>query len=887
MPTPAQSLMARLRSGISQKRGRSAKTQGTQSGEEGLGGLGGPGRQPQGTIPTAPGVLQGRPETKPLPATEISDKELLTYIEECRKLAWDARKPHEPRLLTNLAYYNDRQWDYWDDVQGRLRNWRENDTNAYRSWPVHNLIKPKIRKLVARTHASNMEVIVSPKTETAKDLEAAEAFSAIAEHVAATNRLDEQNLEIIRQTTAIGPVFRKTWIDWEAPVLMPVYGDEVDEQGNPVLIDTKEIPSGDIRKTIVPWQEGFPDPRSSRPEEWEWFIQERQMTLGQVRESFPETGMFVTPGEGMNLQNSTRALIDTIVSRGYNTAAKLRDLVTVREFWHLPSPMFPEGATVWTCEGVVLWRGPWIYPSLKRLPFALYVWERGIETPWGFAATDAARGPQDIYNQCIAILNDNSRDGDKLLVPVGSGLRHDSFTRGKANEVLLWDPTGARGSKPELLQMSGTRPETLELLRIAREDMAEILEVQPVSDGIAPSGVTAAVAIESLERLNRTASAIAIETFRQSMLVDTLITLEIAKDVYTEPAILSFRSSAGNVRDEGQSEGLNALVDLLSVTQAEPEDYLDAMGALPEQADKKGRGKVVQFSCLNEGRIDVDVRASAGKDPAQRLAILQDMAKNGQFAPENVEMTITLLEAMQVEDADKLTARLLRVLMRQQAKQDDAVRQAQEMKAQEAEAQGKAVAEAEAAKAQTEAAKAQAEAEVKLALAQQQAEAEKEQIILKADLDLRNQQALAQSQMQADAVRMAHERITAPDGTPEHEAQETPQMEAAEHELGIELQDEDDYMPQVPLAEPGEALEFGEAPEEMPELEDEVPEYEEEPLMPPFEDESLEAPEMGETLPLPLEEPEALEEPEEAPLPRRRQRGRGRGRGPQAPQEQE
>lgn len=869
MPTPFDTLVARLRSGISQGRGKAK----TQNGEDGLGGLGGPGRQPQGKVPSAPGVLKGHPETEPRPTTEPSDKELYTYIEECRKMAWEARRAHEPRLLTNLAYYNDRQWDYWDDAQGRLRNWREHDSNAYRSWPVHNLIKPKLRKLVARTHASNMEVIVSPKTETAKDIDAAEAFSAIVEHVAAVNRLDEQNLEIIRQTTAIGPVFRKTWIDWGAPVLMPIYGDEVDEQGKPVLVGTKEVPSGDIRKTIVPWQEGFPDPRSNRPEEWEWFIHERQMTLGQVREAFPETGMYVVAGENQNLQNSVKPLIDAIVSRGYNTAAKLRDLVTVREFWHLPSPMFPEGATVWTCEGLILWRGPWIYPSLKRLPFSLYVWERGIETPWGFAATDAARGAQDIYNQCIAILNDNSRDGDKLLVPVGSGLRHDSFVRGKANEVLLWDPNGARGFEPKLLQMSGTRPETLELLRIAREDMAEILEVQPVSDGIAPSGVTAAVAIESLERLNRTASAIAIETFRQGLLVDTLITLEVAKDVYTEPAILSFRSSAGNVRDEGQTEGINALIDLLSVTQAEPEDYLDAMGALPEQADKKGRGRVVEFSSLNEGRIDVDVRASAGKDPAQRLAILQDMAKNGYFAPDNLETTIVLLEAMQVEDADKLTARLLRVLMRQQAKQDDALRQAQELKAQEAEAQGKAQAEAEAAKAQSEAAKMQAEGEVKLALAQQEAEAEKEQIILKADLELRNQQALAQARAQAEAVRMAHERITAPDGTPEHEAQESPQMEAAEHALGIELQDEDDYMPQVPLAEPGEALEFGEAPEEMPEYE--APD---------------EAPDMGEaeTLPLPLEEPEALEEPtEEAPLPRRRQRGRGRGRGARLSQEQE
>lgn len=591
-----------------------------------------------------------------------------------------ARRPHEGKYLTNLGYYNNKQWEYYDNESQSIKHWRDHDRNPYRTWSVHNLIAPKARKLIARTMASHLETIVSARSTAPADIECASEMSAALEHVACVNKMDEQDLEIIRHFTLIGPCFRKTMIDWDATLPVPLFDE------NFAISEVLEVKSGDIRKYVVPWEESFPDPRSDNPDRWEWFIHAQEMSLSEIEQMFPDRGMFVTGGGNDASENDTLRRIDTVVQTQAGRAthsSKKRALV--RELWHKPSADWPKGLTVWECEGIILWSGDWIYPGLTSLPFVPYYYERAISSPWADSATERGKGPQDNINQAICAIVDNAKEGPaKILNPAGSGLRHDSFRRGQPHQVLTYDPLNANGAKPEYWQTPPVAGSVMELLAKSEEHLAEIMEVQPVSDGLVPAGVTAAAAIQSLQMSNQSASSITIETYRQSKQRDEEITAQLVPLVYTDPALLSRREGSATNADDGQTQGLRLLYDITTSLGGTPEDYASGLEAT-QDADKGQMGQTafIEFKAVVKGKALIQVRATSPKDPAARSAEIMGMFQKGMFAPQMLEQTIAVLGMMQIEDSDKLTGRLLKVLLRMQAR---AKQEAQAMQEQQAQA---------------------------------------------------------------------------------------------------------------------------------------------------------------------------------------------------------
>lgn len=813
---------------------------------------------------------------------QYSDDEILAYIDKLRQEAWQARLPHEGRFHTNAAFYYDKQWEFWCTQTGKMRHWRELDNNPYREWINFNLIKPKVRKLISRSMSANQEVLVSPKTSAPEDIDAAESHSAIQEHVSAVNHDDQLDLETFRRTHIVGPVFKKIYIDWEATLLVPLTAEDIpgasmlglggglgggqfappqvpfgappaplgvgmgtdspaptpspyagmEEEKEPQILGVEEVASGDIRKILIPWYEALPDPRSHDPKCWEWFIHEKQMTLSEVQKRFPERGIYVQAG--LEVTQADREIKTGLINNdayGPGGRVSLRDQrVTVQELWHLPCPAFPEGLVAWRAGNVLLWSGKWIYPSLSCLPFVLYVYEHGLDTPWGFSAIDSARGAQEAYNKAANILIDGANEGYKVLNPVGTGIRADSFRRGRPNEVIDYDPRGGAG-KPEIFEHNRTRPEVIRVLEMAREDMAEILEVQPVSDGLVPAGVTSGAAIQALEQNNRQGSRIAIETFRISKLQEAEIVTSLAKDVYTGKALLSLRDSAAKVSDRGNTEKLQVLMDLLAaVPQVGPADFMEVLDQHAKPTDKPNGSRVVRFDALSKGRVDIDVRITASKDPAQRLATLQDMASKGFFAPESIETTVVLLEAMQLEDADKLTEMLLRVLTRIQSRQNAALEEQKAAAAQEQEAQAQLAQQAQ----EGEVSKIAAQSQARMQEIAAQTEADIAKMQIQAQINLEHDIQMAQVNAQNQMLQSAHEaefededeegedtpskkprkrrRRKPSQAESAHEANETPQWEALEHSPLMANLD--------PEYATGEALEYGDEPLDLGEFDD-------------------------------------------------------------------
>jgi hypothetical protein len=629
------------------------------------------------------------------------EREVVQFIQRCFEEAAEARRIHEGRYLTNWAYYQGEQYTYWDDQTGSLKQYKDSDPNPYRTYAVNNKLRPKLENLIARTMDNHLETTVSAFSEAPRDGEYAEALRGVLEDVASRTNQDMQDMELIRGSHIVGPMFRKTWVDTSAKILRPL----MDESGDGMAGYVEEK-SGCICRGIFGWEEAYPDPRSDDPDRWQWFCHVQELTLEEVRAKFPERGRYIgfgDTGDQGGFENA-QARLD-VVNRDYQRTAARKRTATVKEFWLLPQPGgdFPEGLVAWECNGVLLWSGPWLYPSLKTLPFSQYVYQRSYGTPWAFSAMEPARGPQDIYNDMISALVDRAKEGPKLLFATGMGIKPDQFRRGKPYEAIAIDDT----SPNRFIQYLNPPPiesSVIQALQAADSDIAEILHVQPISEGAAPAGVHAAAAIQSLEGFNRSSSRVTIEFYRLAMRRDMEITEQIARDLYKGKAVMSLRASAMKVRgNEGDGLDMGRLSELLGAIGAGSSDYAEALSLEPQDKEQ-GRSQVVNLDALaGGGRASIDVLATAPKTPVQRQQELIEMARTGMFAPENLDVTIPLLEMMQVEDFDGVRARLLRVLMGRQAKAAKDMESAQEAQS--------AIAEVEAQKVQVEAQKVEADAQ--------------------------------------------------------------------------------------------------------------------------------------------------------------------------------
>lgn len=634
--------------------------------------------------PTMPRGGVGAIEDREYESWNGTDKEkkLAGYILQCFKLAADARRIQEGRYITNYAYYRDRQYEYWDDQQSALMHWRSRDPNPHRSWDVHNKLKPKLRSLVARTHGANLETLITAMSEAQADRDYAAAQRAVQDHVAAKNKTDKQNLELVRWSTITGPMFRKTWVDWDGEILRPLFA----EDGQSVA-DVVEERSGEIRKGIFGWQEAYPDPRADSPDRWAWFIHAQELTIDEIIEQFPDRGHMVKPApSGRGQFDDTRRRLD-VVNNNWQRGRQGYDTALVKEFWCKPCATWPEGVTAWECEGVILWSGPWLYPSLKELPFVPYVYETAYQTPWADAATDSARGAQDHYNEALNAIVDAAKEGPKLLTPTGAGIKPDSFRRGKPREVIPYDPTLTNPQAIQYLNAPAVPQHTYEMLSVADKDISDILGVDPISEGRVPAGIEAAAAIQSLEEFNRASSVITIETYRDSLLQDALITEQLARGLYRGKALLTSRASSGEAQSGDAGNDIGAMTELLAALGANSDEYAQAIASLPQEQKEQAASRVVDLDALQRGRANIDIRATTPKTGPQRQQELMQMAQAGMFDPERLDVTIPMLELMQVEDYDKLRAQLLRVLIGRQAKAKQELEAAQQAQADIAEAE--------------------------------------------------------------------------------------------------------------------------------------------------------------------------------------------------------
>jgi hypothetical protein len=177
--------------------------------------------------------------------------------------------------------------------------------------------------------------------------------------------------------------------------------------------------------------------------------------------------------------------------------------------------------------------------------------------------------------------------------------------------------------------------------------------------------------------------------------------------------------------------------ELLAAIGANSEEYAQAITSLPQEQKDQAASRIVDLDALQSGRANIDIRATAPKTGPQRQQELMQMAQAGMFDPERLDVTIPMLELMQIEDFDKLRAQLLRVLVNRQAKAQQDMEAAQQ-------AQSEAT-QVEAAKAQAQVAKGEQDAQLRQM--ELQLKAEESSARLEQELEIAKLQASTQLQI--------------------------------------------------------------------------------------------------------------------------------------------
>jgi hypothetical protein len=695
----------------------------------------------------------------------------------------DHRKSHEGRWLEGLAFYNGDQWSDWDSRSGSFKSLKH-PLKRDRIYNTRNKIKPRINKRIARMLSARVDASVSPKTGMKSDILGTREARGVLTDI--DQRLDfpGQLLEMLTGIHIIGPHYLKTWFDPYEVVPIPVF--DVDPQtGKLVHKETVDAPAGAICQEILSPFEVYRDPKARTLGKSAWVIQGGLRDLEYIKSKFPKTGRYVR-GEGQSPGDVGRVetLLNARTSDNNKHAGKSGQHQAVYlEMWEKPTRAYPEGRYVCVANGVLLYSGPWPYKRLLKLqnpyPFSELVYEPGLLSAYGDNAITPVKDAQRSLNRAVSRLDEWFKTGfGKMLVPYGCEIKPDAFKSAEPNEVITYNPDGVNGlnHKPELWPTPELGPETMAAIELANADINDQLNVNDVTNGVAPAGITAAAALQQLADQDRSDAAILqilIQTWAKHR---AEVILAIAAECYQEPRLLAVRDT--DPTDSGSDTGEDpnapavrqrmhlAMRTALSQAGATPDmlpELMAGQGGKPGEGEEGGApglegvqpsdpgdrpaSQAYTFQHLSEGRYVVSATISSPKTPAARVQQILDMAGKGMFAPEALPVTIFLLKQMDIEQSDKLTSDLLQSLT--------TLIQMRQAEAQAKQAQGgppppdprEVIALQSQARVQETQAKAQVDTESKAQLADQAHGNKMQEIALTQALTA----AAAENKLQADA----------------------------------------------------------------------------------------------------------------------------------------
>lgn len=618
----------------------------------------------------------GQMQSVPAPTPGLYDQSLAALVAQRYTDGIAHRQRHHAGWMESLAAFRCQSWHFWNGSE--LTHWRTLDPNQpYRVWSSHGLIRPRVRKLIARAFATEVNWTFAPESDMEDDKDATDELRVTFDHIGVINDWPGLKKRVERGAISFCPHAIKVCIDPQAKLHLPYWG--IDPESNEAYVEKIVDAIGPEIKLYDCTAFDFTlDPRAKSPRHAAWVIFDNPMTYDEVRRRFPEKAIYLNEsatqqGPGAGGQDMIRSVTGDLP---IGATPSGQSTVWVREMWEKPSLLYPKGRVAWVTQNGLLLQESEFPEGLEHLPIVVLSYDEGLESPFGMSATQAGLPAAQSHDAMVSAFQERARERGKILYQTGLGIKHDALQSGRGYEAIPLDLTqsiGGIGNVLMYIQPPALPTEAAALLAQANADLSEAIEAQDVSRGQVPSGVTSGSGIRALQEADASTAVLFRENCRAAYQHLGEILQQLAPIVYGNLS----RVLAQSEQPQSGERGVDAmqetalLMETLRKIGATPEQivqYLADDEARPApEPEVRPRSTPKVFRALARGRVRVTAEVIAIRTPEQRRSDLMTLAQGGAFNEENIESTLALFEEIGFQESDRLTRRLVKALRRRVA----------------------------------------------------------------------------------------------------------------------------------------------------------------------------------------------------------------------------
>jgi hypothetical protein len=546
--------------------------------------------------------------------------------------AINAHRNHYSEWFTAWSFYRGDQWRAWSKAHNRFLDTfpgpGEVGYDSSRRHRCYNHISPLVDKTKAKALMNDPSATISPLTGQQTDVQGAREGRAVISHLSRRHDTDELSDELADWCLQVAAPCLKIWWDQTLSAFVPI----IDPAGRIIkIIEQKN--AGDVNWQIVSPFEWMPDPKAKRFKEMAYIFHAQVVASDYLRQRYKE-GARVQPDAYMGTESGVEARMAAITGdapRGSDLSKP--DGCLLKEMFERETLRYPKGRYIVMAGGIVLeYAEEWPDGDGSVFPFVPYYYKKGVASVYGRNAVTPLRDAQILINKAMSRKEEWMDSSDWFIaMPHGAEMGADTFEsvgKSRLATKIYHNP----GLSPQVFATPPMSPNMSEVQADGDNFMRDNIGVHEVSDGRAPAGVDAGVAIQLLQQSDDTQ----LGPFRK--LITSFwckvyeITLQIGAKRYINPRLLMMQDTA----------------------QGDP---------------NAPRSEVTMFQHLSQGRLVIAPGSSTGENPTIRTQKILDMAGKGMLNPDRLPVTISLLELLGFEKSDKVIDDLTSVAQQMQAQQ--------------------------------------------------------------------------------------------------------------------------------------------------------------------------------------------------------------------------
>lgn len=455
---------------------------------------------------------------------------LKSKVEQSRNIGY--RTAFEQQWLTNCAYKLGYSGIYYDS---NIRQFRNSDSRSLglRRNRIHiNKILPTLQNRLARLVKNRPKFKVKPNSNSSEDKDCARLGGHVLDSIWEKQKISLKYPEVLDWAQVIGHSYFKVSFD-------PMLGEMIQD---PITFENEF--EGDIRIDVVSGFEVFPDPYASSSEDLKWLIHAKVRPLDYFRDRY-ERGNEVKQEDvwlqSLGYENRVNNMSPAAqYSVGSSEDQRQKNCAIELVYYEARTKQYPNGRMIITANNILLEDKEL---PVGEIPFVKFddilVAGRYYSEP----ITTHLRSIQDQYNRVIERRAKwtNLLLAGKYLAPKGAGLIQEALND-QSGEVIEYDPVPNAGA-PQAMDVPSIPAYAYKEEESLEKDFNITAGLNEASQGMAPGGVTAKIALEFLQEQDLTRIGIMARRNELNMAQLFSLVLKYVGAFYKTPRLLKVAGS--------------------------------------------------------------------------------------------------------------------------------------------------------------------------------------------------------------------------------------------------------------------------------------------------------------------------------------------------------